>query len=134
VDTSVRAAIAAAKRPVPNPASVRLMASSLVLVYVGRLLPVSGTLLDVELVFDDQSRCDLVWTLADGGILIDEIKTGMVSVLPLTPTYQLRRYLTQGQKRYGSAFRGVRICYLRAPGFTTTFGPDGTVISRGTCR
>ncbi|HTD57680.1 MAG TPA: hypothetical protein VK672_02195 [Solirubrobacteraceae bacterium] len=78
-----------------------------------------------EVVLRDDSRCDLVWDLPDGRVLIDEIKTGAPARQGWLPDDQIQRYLDVARVRYGRDFFGLRVCWLRAPGLSATLDTSG---------
>ncbi len=126
IDRAVRTAMKSSSRPIPSPIPVRVMAHSLVFVYLIRLRPIEAELIGAEELLPDGSRCDLVWWHPDPGYCtVDELKTGTPSVPFNGPSKQVQRYLDHGAKWFGAPLKWVRVCYLRAPHLTTIFCPNG---------
>lgn len=88
-------------------------------------------LVGAEVVLDSTSRCDLVWRLPDGRILIDEVKTGIPNRINWTPNEQVRRYLDIARVTYAPDFYGLRVCWLRAPAHSATFDASGLRMRTG---
>jgi hypothetical protein len=84
-----------------------------------------------EVVLRDDSRCDLVWDLPNGRVLIDEIKTGAPARQGWLPDDQVQRYLDVARVRYGGDFYGLRVCWLRAPGLSATLDASGRRMASG---
>ena len=88
-------------------------------------------LLGAEVALSPTSRCDLVWRLPNGQILIDEVKTGAPGRLNWTPTQQQRRYLDIARVTYDKDFYGLRVCWLRAPALSATLDASGRRLITG---
>jgi hypothetical protein len=84
-----------------------------------------------EVTLDPGLRCDLVWRLPDGRMLVDEVKTGAPPGLKWLPSDQIRRYLDVARVKWGGGFYGLRVCWLRAPGLSATLDSSGKRIVQG---
>lgn len=69
----------------------------------------------------DRGRCDILWQLPHGGVLIDEVKTGLRPRFSWRLDDQVRRYAEAARVRYGKDFFGIRVCWLSAPQLSATF-------------
>jgi hypothetical protein len=71
-------------------------------------------------------RCDVVWALPDGRVLIDEIKTERVTLVARRRlTEQIDAYLAAGAAQWQDRFAGVRLCVLMDPDLSVWVQPDG---------
>lgn len=84
-----------------------------------------------EVTLDPGSRCDLVWRLPDGRMLVDEVKTGAPPGIKWLPSDQVRRYLDVARVKWGRGFYGLRVCWLRAPGLSATLDSSGRRLVNG---
>lgn len=73
-----------------------------------------------------KSRADLAWRReADGGVLIDEIKTGHSARRDQDTLAQARKHLSGARDRWGADVLGVRVLSLAKPNASQMFGIDG---------
>ncbi len=84
-----------------------------------------------EVALTATSRCDLMWKLPDGRILIDEVKSGTPPGFNWAPTEQVKRYLEAANSKYAHSFYGLRVCFLRTPGLSATLDASGRRIASG---
>jgi hypothetical protein len=93
-----------------------------------RLFAPAGTweLLGVEAAYG-RNRADLVWRTSGGGVVIDEIKSGVAldRFENERLEQQVARLLTGGAATHGEPFGGVRVVLLATPARSYLARPDG---------
>lgn len=93
--------------------------------YLHRFRPLSpwkmvGTELQVA-----SCRFDVVHQHRGAGVLIDEIKLGNGRSDEAAVQEQIERYLEHGRSKWGSLFRGVRLCSVHEPMRSRLYLPNG---------
>jgi hypothetical protein len=95
--------------------ALRCAVTTLSAVYVRQFWPEGGRLIASERVIGE-AALDLLWQLPDGGLQIDEVKTGILAGTEHEPTVsQAVTQAVEGRRHLGSAFIGVRVVVLRRP-------------------
>lgn len=96
--------------------SARVRCSTSVGVYVARLAPQGWDLVGVEETVG-AGVADLIWSRG-GRFVIDEVKSGPVTVADTRVAAQLLRLAAGGAARWGDAFAGVRLAAIASPSHT----------------